>query len=69
MSIWRQATWTNGRRRVTGKWCWVWHLQEFQIRLDARDPITGQIREFSVKGDEPEWGRYRLVESNKEKVK
>lgn len=55
------ATWTNGKRKLTGLWEYIWHSDSFLISLDSRDRITGEQRVFRVHGDTPEWGNWRLV--------
>lgn len=57
----RQATWSNGKRRLTGSYDYIWASDTFVIELDSRDRLTGRRRRFSVVGgDHPEWGRWKL---------
>lgn len=56
-----RATWTNGKRSITGWWIYQWAAQRFYIELDSRDRITGQPRSFVTDNDTPEWGRWKLV--------
>jgi hypothetical protein len=50
----RKARWIKGDKIITGEWEYIWQSDRFIIRLDSRDPITGQYRSFCVCGDEPE---------------
>lgn len=56
-----KAIWTNGKRRLTGSWTYVWSKDVFVIDLDSRDRITRERRRFTVYGDRPEWGNWRLI--------
>ena len=55
----KEAVWTNGTRRVTGRWEYLWQSDRFRIELDQRDRTTGQQKRFTVAGDSPEWGKWR----------
>lgn len=55
-----KATWTNGKREITGRHSYYRPSDRFDIVLDSVDPITGRQRELSVHGDTPEWGRWEL---------
>src|SRR5690348_16977929 len=55
------AEWTNGKRRLSGRWEYVWHTDRFHIVLDRKDRITGFRRELLVAAEHPEWGRWKLV--------
>jgi len=63
----KKATWVNGKKKVTGFWCYNWSADNFTIELDSKDRITGQQRVFRVYDDTPEWGNWKLVRE-KEKV-
>lgn len=54
-----RATWTNGKRSVTGCWEWVWSAQRFVIVLDSRDRMTGEQRRIVTSNDTPEWGNWK----------
>lgn len=59
----REATWTNGKRTVKGRWDYYRPGDFFTITLDQRDSITGQrTKTFRSYRDEPEWGNWKLVE-------
>lgn len=60
MSSDAQASWVNGKRRITGSWWYAWGADRFHIRLDSRDRITGTDRRLTVSGDTPEWGNWTL---------
>lgn len=58
----RRATWTNGKKTLTGSYEYFWHSDSFVIRLDSTDRITGRKRVVHVYGDDlPEWGNWKLV--------
>lgn len=52
----REATWTNGRKTVSGRWVYIWHRQRFVIELSSG-------RQFEVDGDSPKWGSWKLERS------
>ena len=56
-----KATWINGKRTVTGQWVYNWSSDHFYIELDSIDRITHQNRRFTVHGDKPEWGNWKLA--------
>lgn len=61
------AKWNNGTKTLTGRWQYK-GSDRFVIALDSVDPVTGQERNFSVYGDSPEWGNWKLDRSaNKSK--
>jgi len=57
---WKKATWKNGKRKVSGSWEYNWASDTFTISLDSFDRVTGRQRCFTVHGDEPEWGNWKL---------
>ncbi len=61
MSV-NEATWTNGKQRVTGRWVYIWSRDVFLICLDGVDEITGRPRKFETHNDSPEWGKWKLAE-------
>jgi hypothetical protein len=62
----REATWTNGKRRITGWYIYHWPSDRFHITLDYRDRITGQSPSIITTRDKPEWGNWKLVEAGDE---
>jgi hypothetical protein len=60
----KEAVWTNGKRRVTGRWEYLWQSDRFRIELDQRDSTTGQPKRFTVTGESPEWGNWRREQPN-----
>lgn len=58
--------WVNGKKTVTGKWCYNWGSDTFTIRLNSKDSITGESKCFRVTGDTPEWGNWKLQRKEKE---
>lgn len=54
------VAWTNGKRRVTGRWTYHWASDRFVVELDQRDRITGQPKCIVIAGDSPEWGNWKL---------
>lgn len=60
--VWRNGVWKKGKKRVTGKWCYQWSSDTFFIHLDRKDDVTGQTIEIDVKGDEPNFNGWKLVE-------
>ena len=56
----KKGRWRNGDQVIDGHWQYNWASDTFSIRLDSRDPITGLTRSFTVYGDEPEWGNWKL---------
>ncbi len=66
--MWHKATWKNGKKQLTGSWCYVWAFDSYWISIDGKDPETGLEREaFDVKGDEPEFGKWKLVKEKEPK--
>jgi hypothetical protein len=61
----RKASWTNGKRTITGTWEYINFSRQFHFVLDSRDPVTGLIREFWIKADSPEWGNWKLNKADK----
>lgn len=57
-----KAKWTDGKRIVTGEWEYRRSCDNFAIRLDSKDPITGRQRMFIVYDDVPEWGKFKLIQ-------
>lgn len=55
------ATWKNGRKKLTGSWSYNWAGDYFLVTLDKRDEITGQPRQFRIYDEHPEWGKWKLV--------
>jgi hypothetical protein len=53
------ATWTDGKKVVTGHWQYNWASDSFTIFLDSTDRITGRKRVIRTTGDTPEWGRFK----------
>lgn len=64
MSEWKEATWQNGARVVTGRWCYNWSADVFHIQLNSKDRVTGLRRSFTVTGDTPEWGNWKRKPSD-----
>lgn len=62
-----RAKWTNGKRTVTGRWRWIWHKQRFRIILDVPSEVTSRQHDFLVAGETPEWGNWKLLESEETK--
>jgi hypothetical protein len=58
--MFKKASWTNGKKELTGSWRYNWSADSFTISLDSRDRITGEYRSFIVNGDKPEWGNWKL---------
>jgi hypothetical protein len=57
-----EAKWQNGRRTVAGRWSYYRPGDFFVVELDQRDRTLGtRTKTFTVHGDTPEWGRFRLV--------
>lgn len=57
----KKATWTNGNKKQTGSWTYIWHRDTFAIHLDSKDPVSGRQREFYTSNeDSPEWGNWKL---------
>lgn len=56
-----EATWVNGKRRMTGWWLYNRSTDRFYIRLNSRDRITGEDRRITTANDSPEWGNWKLV--------
>jgi len=54
------ATWSNGKRAVSGTWDYYWAGDYFSITLASKDRVTGEQRSFRVYGDSPEWGKWKL---------
>lgn len=64
----KEATWKNGRKRIKGRWYYNWAADRFFIQLDVKDRITSSsVKEFSVSGEHPEWGNWKLVKERKKK--
>lgn len=59
MSDFQKATWSNGKRTITGWWKYNWASDSFVIDLDSTDRITGERRSMIIKGDHPEWGNWK----------
>jgi hypothetical protein len=59
--LWNKAIWTNGKRKVDGEWKYDWPSDSFVIVLNSTDSITGQRRTMIVKGDVPEWGKFKRI--------
>lgn len=56
-----EATWTNGKTELKGRWQYNWGSYTFTIEIDKKDPITGsRTRNFTTHNDTPEWGKYKL---------
>lgn len=56
-----EATWSNGKRTLTGRWRYEWARDRFIIHLDSIDKITGQHRQVVTYNDTPEWGKWKRV--------
>lgn len=57
----RDGVWTNGKRRLTGRWEYNRASDTFIILLNGRDRITGEHRRLTLRGEEtPEWGNWKL---------
>lgn len=57
--LFRDGSWTNGKKRVVGRWLYLRHRERFIVELS-----TG--RRFEVSGDTPEWGNWILEKERKE---
>lgn len=64
-----KATWTNGKRRVTGYWEYHRHSDRFLIILDSRDRLTGRQRRMEIATERPEWGNWKLVRDEPQTAK
>jgi len=56
-----KAKWTDGKTIITGEWEYRRSCDNFAVRLDSTDPITGRQRMFVVYDDTPEWGKFKLI--------
>lgn len=59
MLVWKEASWTNGKETVTGKWAYIYESDSFFISLK-----NGETRR--TYRDEPEWGSFKLIRKNNE---
>lgn len=55
-AMWRLE---NGDK-ITGSWAYQGHTDLFRIWLDEKDPDTGFRKTFTVLGDVPEFGPWKL---------
>jgi hypothetical protein len=56
------ATWTDGKRTVKGRWEYYRPGDFFTIVLDAPDRLAGKhTRSIRSYRDEPEWGNFKLI--------
>jgi hypothetical protein len=62
MIVYHNATWKNGKKKLTGKWAYIWSSETFVIYLNSTDSVTGTQRTIVVGGDHPEWGNWKIVE-------
>ncbi len=60
-----RAEWVNGKRKISGMWCYSSITQRFYVTLDMKDRITGQRKSFEFAGDSPEWGNWKLQREKK----
>lgn len=56
----KKTTWKKGNKTIIGEWQYLGN-DKFRIRLDSKDPITGQDRWFTVHGDEPNFNGWVMV--------
>lgn len=57
-----EATWVNGKKRVSGRWSYYRPSDVFVIELDQRDRITGsRSKIFTTHNDTPEWGNWKIL--------
>lgn len=57
-----KALWQNGKRTITGWWSYHWATDTFNIVLNNVDRVTGFQKMFTVHGETPEWGNWKLVD-------
>lgn len=61
MSV-HEASWSNGKRTVKGRWSYYRPGDFFSIELDQRDRTTGErTKRFRAYGDRPEWNKFKLI--------
>ncbi len=58
----KRAVWKNGKKTLTGSWCYNRASDSFSIMLDSIDRTTGKKRCIEVTGDTPEWGNWIKTE-------
>lgn len=57
-----EAKWSNGKTIIGGRWEYYRPSDKFFIEIYKKDSITGEkTRKFSVYGDSPEWGKWKLI--------
>ena len=56
----KPASWSNGRRVVTGSYLYHWASGRFWIALDKSSPKSLR-KGFWVHGDSPDFGRWKLI--------
>ncbi len=55
---------------ITGRWSYHWSADRFSIRLNPSKETRGiRNHDFSLGGDHPEWGDWKLVEDDEERIK
>jgi len=45
---------------IQGRWDYYSPGDFFVVVLDSRDRVTGLLRRFTVYGETPEWGNWKL---------
>lgn len=61
-----EASWTDGKKTITGRWLYIWSRDRFVIWLDGKDDLGMRRREFETCNDSPEFGKFKLVKAEKE---
>jgi len=54
----QEAKWTNGKKTISGRWVYIWHLKTFIVELS-----TGR-RIVLLGNDTPEWGKWKKIKDN-----
>lgn len=55
-----KATWTKGKKTITGRYQWSWAYQVFYVSLDKKCSITGRMIDLTVSGESPEFNGWKL---------